>query len=72
MKPRKVRLTGKMHQIPSEELKQVVGGKGHDTPWTGDLPPGIRNAAGRASDHALANWVNSAWANWNFGNVNPE
>lgn len=65
MKPCKVRLTGKMHQIPFDELKQVVGGRDENS-----LQPGIGNAAARADDHGLANWVNSAWTNWNFGNTN--
>ena len=67
MKPRKVRLTGKMHQIPPEELRQVVGGKG-GTPWESQLPPGAAHAIENASEHAL---LNSNWANWSKGIINP-
>jgi len=53
MKPRKVRLTGKMLEVPPEELKQVVGGSGDS--WTTDPPGFALGQEEHAGDHPNEN-----------------
>jgi len=48
--PPKVHLTGKMREVPREELRQVGGG-GHHNTWSGN-PPGWDNAYDHAGDNA--------------------
>ena len=52
MHPHKVRLTGKILEVPREDLREVTGGGGK--PWTSE-PPGWEHAREHAGDNASPN-----------------